>query len=59
LVSCALLPAAALVSARPSPVEGPGREAPVLEDSEKLPTWELQMEHRLVYLSLVQQQQSL
>ncbi len=30
----------------PTQLEGPGREAPVVEDSESLPAWELPMEHR-------------
>ncbi len=42
-----VLPAAAvLVAARPGEVEGPGREAPVMEESDKMPAWELPMEHR-------------
>ena len=36
-----------LVVSRPQPdIEGPGKESPVLPDSEQLAPWELPVEHR-------------
>ena len=41
-----LLPAAASAIDEILMVTGPGREAPVMEDSDKIPVWDLTMEHR-------------
>ena len=41
-----LLPAVASAIDEILTVTGPGREAPVMEDSDKIPVWDLTMEHR-------------
>ena len=41
-----LLPAVASAIDEILTVTGPGREAPVMEDSDQIPVWDLTMEHR-------------